>query len=136
MFSRAGKVEWRRGLQAAYTDGLQMPLEISHKEVAPGTVVVTLAGKLMLGPLGEEIVTLVDELLRKGERTIVFDLSGVTVIDSTGIGRFIASYNKIVAAGGEMRMAGATGHLFHSFKVSLLDQVFPFFATVEAAVAG
>ena len=136
MFSGAGKVEWRGGTQAAYTDGLQMPLEISHKEVAPGTVVVTLAGKLMLGPLGEEIVTLVDGLLRKGDRTIIFDLSGVTVIDSTGIGRFIASYNKIVAAGGEMRMAGATGHLFHSFKVSLLDQVFPFFPTVEAAVAG
>ena len=113
-----------------------MPLEITHKEVAPGTVVVTLAGKLMLGPLGEEIVTLVEELLRKGDRTIVFDLSGVTVIDSTGIGRFIASYNKIVAAGGEMRMAGATGHLFHSFKVSLLDQVFPFFPTVDEAVRG
>jgi anti-anti-sigma factor len=113
-----------------------MPLEISHSQVAPGTVVVTLAGKLMLGPVGEEIVTLVEELLRKGERTIVFDLSGVTVIDSTGIGRFIASYNKIVAAGGEMRMAGATGHLFHSFKVSLLDQVFPFFPTVEEAVRG
>lgn len=113
-----------------------MPLEITHKEVAPGTVVVTLAGKLMLGPLGEEIVTLVEELLRKGDRTIVFDLSGVTVIDSTGIGRFIASYNKIVAAGGEMRMAGATGHLFHSFKVSLLDQVFRFFPTVDEAVRG
>jgi anti-anti-sigma factor len=123
-------------LQAAYTVGLQMPLEISHKEVAPGTVVVTLAGKLMLGPVGEGIVTLVEDLLRKGERTIIFDLAGVTVIDSTGIGRFIASYNKIVAAGGEMRMAGATGHLFHSFKVSLLDQVFPFFPTVEQAVAG
>lgn len=123
-------------MQAAYTVGLQMPLEISHKEVAPGTVVVTLAGKLMLGPVGEGIVTLVEDLLRKGERTIIFDLAGVTVIDSTGIGRFIASYNKIVAAGGEMRMAGATGHLFHSFKVSLLDQVFPFFPTVEQAVAG
>ena len=53
-----------------------MPLEITHKEVAPVTVGVPLAGKLMLGPLGEEIVTLVEELLRKGDRTIVFDLSG------------------------------------------------------------
>ena len=113
-----------------------MPLEISHKELAPGTVVISLAGKLMVGPVGEEIVTLVDDLLREGKRTIIFDLSGVTVIDSTGIGRFIASFNKIVAAGGEMRMAGATGHLFHSFKVSLLDQVFPFFATVEEALKG
>jgi anti-sigma B factor antagonist len=113
-----------------------MSLEISSKEVVPGTVVVTLAGKLMLGPGGEEIPQMVEDLLRDGKRTIIFDLSGVTVIDSTGIGRFIASYNKIAAVGGEMRMAGATGHLFHSFKVSLLDQVFPFYATVEEAAKG
>src|SRR4051794_41102960 len=108
-----------------------MPLDISHKEVAPGTIVVALAGKLMLGSDGESIPSLVEDFLRQGKRTFVFDLSGVTVIDSTGIGRFIASYNKIVSAGGEMRMAGATGHLFQSFHVSLLDQVFPFFETVE-----
>jgi anti-sigma B factor antagonist len=95
---------------------------------------VTLTGKLMLGADGEDIPNIVDGFLRQGKRTIVFDLSGVTVIDSTGIGRFIASYNKIAAAGGEMRMAGATGHLFQSFHVSLLDQVFPFFETAEQAV--
>jgi anti-sigma B factor antagonist len=113
-----------------------MSLQISHKEVAPATVVVTLAGKLMLGADGEDIPSMVEGFLREGKRTIVFDLSGVTVIDSTGIGRFIASYNKIAAVGGEMRMAGATGHLFQSFRVSLLDQVFPFFATAEEAVQG
>jgi anti-sigma B factor antagonist len=113
-----------------------MPLQLSHEEIAPGTVAVTLAGKLMMGPEGEQIVSLVDRLLAEGKRIIIFDLGGVTVIDSTGIGRFIASYNKIVAAGGEMRMAGATGHLLHSFQVSLLDQVFPFFPTVEDALRG
>lgn len=113
-----------------------MPLEISHREIAPSTVAVTLTGKLMLGPEGEGIVTLVDTLLSQGKRVIIFDLSGLIVIDSTGIGRFIAAYNKIVAAGGEMRMAGATGHLYQSFHVSMLDQVFPFYPTVEAAAAG
>ena len=110
-----------------------MPLEISHNEVAPGKIVVRLGGKLMLGSDGEELIAMVENFLKQGNRTVIFDLSGLSVIDSTGIGRFIASYNKLVAAGGEMRMAGATGHILHSFKVSLLDQVFPFFATVEEA---
>src|SRR4051794_17268129 len=113
-----------------------MPLEISHKDLAPATVVVTLVGKLMLGADGEDIPSMVEGFLRRGRKTIVFDLSGLTVIDSTGIGRFIASYNKIAAAGGEMRMAGATGHLFQSFHVSLLDQVFPFFPSTEEALNG
>src|ERR1035438_1669537 len=109
-------------------------MKIGHREVAPGTVVVTLAGKLMLGREGDQIVSLVEACLAEGARKIIFDLVGVTVIDSTGIGRFIASFNKITAAGGEMCMAGATGHVMQSFRVSLLDKVFKFYPSVEAAM--
>ena len=109
-------------------------VEIAHQEVAPGTVVVTLTGKLMLGPEGDRIITLVEEQLAAGKRKFVFDLSGVTVIDSTGIGRFIASFNQIMAAGGEMKMAAATGHVMQSFKVSLLDKVFTFYPTLQQAL--
>jgi len=109
-------------------------IEIAHREVVPGTVVITLAGKLMLGPEGDGIVTLVEQQLAAGARRFVFDLSGVTVIDSTGIGRFISSFNKIMAAGGDMRMAGASGHVMQSFKVSLLDKVFSFYPTLPQAL--
>jgi anti-anti-sigma factor len=112
-----------------------MAMEISHQEVAPGTVEVTLGGKIMLGLESEQIVNLVDELLRKGIRTIIFDLSKVTAIDSTGVGRFIWSYNKIAAVEGDMRMAGATGHVLQTFRVSLLDTVFSFYETAEKARA-
>jgi len=97
--------------------------------------VVPLSGKLMLGQGGGEIVAGVEDLLRQGKRTFIFDLGGVSAIDSTGIGHFIASFNKIMAAGGEMRMAGATGHVLEAFRVSLLDTVFPFFPSVDAARA-
>ncbi len=110
-----------------------MLMEISHKDAGPNAAVVTLIGRVMMGPLSEQIVEVVEGLLREGKRLIVFDLSGVTSIDSTGIGRFISSFNKIAASGGEMRMAGATGHLFDAFHVSLLDTVFPFYESVEAA---
>jgi anti-anti-sigma factor len=109
-------------------------VEIVHREAAPGTLVITLTGKLMLGTEGDRIVSLVEEQLAAGTRRFVFDLSGVTVIDSTGIGRFISSFNKIMAVGGEMRMAGATGHVMQSFRVSLLDKVFRFFPTLEQAL--
>ncbi|MGD0870196.1 MAG: STAS domain-containing protein [Bryobacteraceae bacterium] len=109
-------------------------MEISHSEVAPATVVIKLAGKLMLGPEGEQIVSLVENLLGQGKRLFIFDLAGVGAIDSTGIGRFISSFNKIMAVGGEMRMAGAHGHVFQSFRVSLLDKVFRFYPNVEAAL--
>ena len=117
-----------------YTERL---VEIAHTEIAPGQVAITLTGKLMVGGEGGRIVELVEALLREDKRIFIFDLSGITVIDSTGVGHFISSFNKITGAGGEMRMAGATGHVFQTFHVSLLDQVFRFFPTVaEAAAVG
>ena len=109
-------------------------MEISHSEVPPSTVVIKLAGKLMLGPEGDQIVTLVDSLISQGKRLFIFDLAAVGAIDSTGIGRFISSFNKIMAVGGEMRMAGARGHVLQSFRVSLLDKVFRFYPTVDGAL--
>jgi anti-anti-sigma factor len=111
-----------------------MRIEINHKEVAPGVVAIAIAGRVTMGPSSEPIPRLVDDLLRQGTRTVVFDLAGVTGIDSTGIGRFISSYNKIMAAGCEMRMAGAAGHVFEAFHISLLDTVFSFHESVDAAL--
>ena len=107
--------------------------EISHREIAPGTAVVALSGKLMIGTASGEVVTLVETLLRQGTRKIILDLSEVPNIDSTWIGQIIAVYGKIGAAGGDMRIAGATGHVFQSFHVSQLDKVFQFCPTVEDA---
>ena len=108
-------------------------MEMSHNDIAPGVVVVTLGGRIMMGPESEQILTVVDQLLAEGKRTIIFDIAGVSHIDSTGIGRFISSYHRIAAAGAEMRMAGATGPLFQAFHVSLLDTVFQFYPDVAAA---
>jgi stage II sporulation protein AA (anti-sigma F factor antagonist) len=110
-------------------------MEITHTETAPGAVVVTLTGKVMMGADSEAIVKLVDGLVAAGKRLVIFDVSGVTRMDSTGVGRFIYSFNKIGAAGGTMRMAGAEGHIFDIFHVSLLDTVIPFFPNLEAAQA-
>ena len=110
-------------------------LEMQQTEAGSGAVVVALAGKLLVGGGGEAIPEVVAELLRQGRKVVIFDLSALTAIDSTGIGYFIASFNKLAMAGAQMRMAGATGHLLQSFRVSLLDQVFPFYESVEQAAA-
>jgi anti-sigma B factor antagonist len=108
-------------------------MEIRHEQAGPETAIVILSGKLMLGSGTEQIVALVNELLAHGTRNVVFDLASVTALDSTGVGQFIASFNKIVSAGGEMRMAGATGHILQTFRVSRLDRMFPFFPSAEEA---
>jgi stage II sporulation protein AA (anti-sigma F factor antagonist) len=108
-------------------------MQISHHEIAPGLVLVTIVGPVMRGSESERITILVSDLLREAKRTIIFDLSGVTKIDSTGIGRFISSYNQVTAAGGEIRIAGARGFVFQAFHVCRLDTVFRFYPSVDEA---
>ena len=108
-------------------------MPVSHHDLTHGVVAVTLSGRITMGPISRQIETITDELLQQGKRTIIFDLAGVTGLDSTGIGSFISCYSKINAAGGEMRMAGATGHLLDVFRITKLDAVFSFYATLGDA---
>jgi anti-sigma B factor antagonist len=109
--------------------------EIDHKPIDTGVEVITVAGRVMLGPESQQIETLVKDLLDAGCRKIVFDLSGITHIDSTGIGRFISALNLSMRANAELCLAAAVGQVRESFRVTRLDTVFRFYDNVEAAVA-
>lgn len=111
-------------------------MEISHKETVREIMVISVSGRIKLGDESEKIETLVADVIAKGRRNIVFELSGVKYIDSTGIGRFISSLNKVMEAGGKLRMAGASGVVREAFRVTRLDTVFKFFPDVEAACEG
>ncbi len=113
-----------------------MALHVEQREVGAGVVVIALAGRLTLGREGSEIENLVEKGIQAGRRHFVFDLAGVTHIDSTGIGRFISGLNKARVAGGSLRMAAAGGQVREAFHVTRLDTVFNFFDTVEAALQG
>jgi len=112
-----------------------MPLDIQHREIEAGIVVISVAGRIMIGDESTRIEAVVVELLKQGRRKLVFDLTEVTHIDSTGIGRFIASLNKVFQAGAKMHMAAANQAVRESFHVTRLDTVFKFFPDVESACA-
>ncbi len=80
---------------------------------------------LLLGPACQELESLIAELMASGVRNMVFDLSGVTRIDSTGIGRFIDTYGRLKKSGGEMRLAGAAGPVRVSFRLRARIASFP-----------
>ena len=111
-----------------------MALEINQKEVAPGVVAIALAGNVMRGPESERIEAVLNDALAQGVLRIVFDMTGVKRIDSTGIGRFIYCLNKVQESGGKLWMAGAQGYVRECFRVTRLDTVFQFCGTVEDAL--
>jgi anti-sigma B factor antagonist len=113
----------------------KLVLVIDHKPLSPGVELITAAGRLMLGVESQRIETLTGELLAQGRRRLIFDLAGVTHIDSTGIGRFIAALNLAMRAGATLAIASATGQVRESFRVTRLDSIFKFYDDVETAHA-
>jgi anti-anti-sigma factor len=109
-------------------------LTINHQSLTDNVSVVSLSGRATLGSLSEQLVPVTERLLQEGRRIIILDLAGVTAIDSTGIGLVISTYNTVIGAQGQLRIAGAAGHLLDVFHASRLDTVFPLYATVEDAV--
>lgn len=112
-----------------------MLLEIEQTRIEPDVTVLKFTGKLTLGRESQRVETLVLDLIRKGEKKFVFDLGGVTYIDSSGLGIITLCSGSAVQAGGGLRVAGASGIAERLFKVTKLDSVIPFYATVEEASA-
>lgn len=103
-----------------------MDLTIQHHQPDPDTTVIELSGKLLLGPGCNQLEKLVNAELAEGRQRLIFDLAGITHIDSTGIGRFIDAFNRLHASGGQMTMTGAKGPVREMFHITRLDTVLPF----------
>ncbi len=101
-----------------------MSMTIHHQEQDATSVVITLAGRLLLGPGCIELEQIVTGLLKRGFLHLTFDLTSVTHIDSTGMGRFIDTYSKLKRSGGTVHIVGATGPVREMFRITRLDSIF------------
>jgi len=111
-------------------------LEIQTKHVDPDIVVLEIAGKITLGRECKQLEWAVESLVGEGRRKVIFDLAGVTFVDSTGIGIIVMSAGKMKKARGELRVAGATARVEEVLKMTNIDQIVVLHPTAEAAAAG
>ena len=111
-----------------------MRLTIQSRSVEPDIVVLEMAGKILLGNESKQLEWKVDECLRQNQKKLIFDLSGVKHIDSTGVGIIVFCYGKLKEAGGELRLAGASGTVDQVLQMTHVDNVVRVYPSVAAAV--
>jgi anti-sigma B factor antagonist len=114
---------------------LDVVLQIETKRIAPDITVLELTGTIALGRDSQKVETVVQDLLRHDEKKIIFDLSRVGHIDSTGIGILAYCFGTLNRCGGELRIAGASGKVMHLLQITRLDKVLPLSDSVEASCA-
>src|SRR6202050_1684352 len=98
-------------------------LEIQTKQFPPAIVVLEITGRITIGRECKQLEWATDSLVHeKQQKKIIFDLSGVTHIDSTGVGIIVMSAGQVKEAGGQLRLAGANKHMENGLKGARLDQ--------------
>lgn len=74
--------------------------------------------------------------LVEGNAPTVVDLTGVTFIDSTGLGVLVGARNRSAELGRSISVVADSDRVLKLFRITGLDGVFDVHPTVEAAVAG
>jgi anti-sigma B factor antagonist len=110
-----------------------MVLTLETRTCEPGIIVIGLAGRITLGQERGQIEAAVLKALKEGFKKLVFDLTQVAYIDSTGIGIIAYCFGKISQQGGNAAVVGANGLVKEVFKLTRLDNVIPFFPDVVSA---
>jgi len=110
-----------------------MLLQIDSRRIEPDILVVSFTGKITVGRESQRIETMVQDLLRRNEKKLIFDLMGVDYIDSAGLGMLTFSASTVREAGGAIGLVCGAGKVDQLIKITRLNSILPFFSTVEAA---
>jgi anti-sigma B factor antagonist len=75
------------------------------------------------------------EMIDGGARKVVVDLGRVDFLDSTGLGVLVGALKRLRAVDGTFGLVCDKEPLLKIFRITALDQVFPLYATIDAATA-
>jgi anti-anti-sigma factor len=111
-------------------------LDVQRKRIVPDVALVELEGKIVYGPDCRQVEWLTAGLLEEGERKIIFDLSRVSHLDSSGVGIIVMCSGKVKEAGGELRFVGAEGHVKNVLKMTEVGKILGLYPNRSAALEG
>ncbi|MGH9021697.1 MAG: STAS domain-containing protein [Acidimicrobiia bacterium] len=99
-----------------------------------GHAVLAVIGEVDLsnGPRLREAII---DLVNRGERRIVVDLTGVEFLDSTGLGILVGGLKRVRSHDGNFALVCSRARILKVFEITGLDRVFAIFDSVEAATA-
>lgn len=96
--------------------------------------IIGLSGKITIGGGDVKIRELVDNSLAEGKNKVIFDLGGVSAIDSSGIGEMVACYTTVAKRGGKLKLMHLSPKINDILQVTQLITVFDVFDDEQEAV--
>jgi anti-sigma B factor antagonist len=97
-------------------------------------VIIYFDGETLTGDETPDFNHLLHKLLDEGKKNIIFDVSSVRFVNSTGIGLLIGGYTTVQNANGQVRLVGAQERIQSLLVITKLASVFKMYETVDEAV--
>jgi anti-sigma B factor antagonist len=100
-----------------------------------GVEIIALQGKITIGSGDTQLREVIAEAVNNGKTNILLDLSGVTTIDSSGIGELVGSYTTVTNRGGKLKLLHLPAKLNELLHVTQLITVFEVYENEAEAIA-
>jgi len=98
-------------------------MKASNRQVN-GVTVVDMSGRITLGEGSVILREAVKDLLGKGQKKILLNLSEITYIDSSGIGELVSAFTSVRNQGGELNLLKLTKKVHDLLQITKLYTVF------------
>ncbi|HEX7829163.1 MAG TPA: STAS domain-containing protein [Thermoanaerobaculia bacterium] len=97
--------------------------------------IISLQGKITIGSGDTQLREVIANAINSGKTNILLDMSGVTTIDSSGIGELVGSYTTVTNRGGKLKLLHLPAKLNELLHVTQLITVFEVYENEQEAVA-
>jgi anti-anti-sigma factor len=96
--------------------------------------IISLQGKITIGSGDTQLREVIMNALNSGKNKILLDMSGVTTIDSSGIGELVGSFTTVTNRGGKLRLLHLPAKLNELLHITQLITVFEVYDSEEEAI--
>jgi anti-sigma B factor antagonist len=96
--------------------------------------IISLQGKITIGAGDTQLREVITNAVNAGKTNVLLDLSGVTTIDSSGIGELVGSYTTVTNRGGKLKLLHLPAKLNELLHVTQLITVFEVYENEREAV--
>ncbi|HXX14032.1 MAG TPA: STAS domain-containing protein [Candidatus Eremiobacteraceae bacterium] len=110
-----------------------MILDIEHKKIEPDIFVMEMHGRITMGSDSQKIEWGVAQLLNESQKKVIFDLTDVSYVDSSGVGILMMCHAKLTKAGGALHLVGVQGFVEEALAITSVNKIVPLYSTTAQA---
>ncbi len=100
-----------------------MSVKLNVRQVGDVSV-IDAAGRITLGEGSSTLRDALRDLVAKGHKKVLLNLSEVSYIDSSGIGELVSAYTTVANQGGVLKLLGLTKRVKDLLQITKLYTVF------------